>query len=101
MSRVVLLGPTEGVGALGLGLAKLAAAALGHALHTQRDRTIAIHIIQAPEAELLGWVEHWTPKVGPIGSHLIIPTKKTLTYKGNHQPFGSNHRDPLVAGGLK
>ena len=55
MIRVVLLGPTEGVGALEVGLAELAAAALGHALDTQRERTITIHIIQAPEAELLGW----------------------------------------------
>mmetsp|Transcript_31268 Transcript_31268/g.74607 ORF Transcript_31268/g.74607 Transcript_31268/m.74607 type:complete len:264 (-) Transcript_31268:2-793(-) len=55
MVRVVLLRPPEGVGALGVGLAELAAAALRHTLDAQGDGAIAVHIVHSPEAELLGW----------------------------------------------
>ena len=55
MVRVVLFRPPEGVGALGVGLAELAAAALRHTLDAQGDGAIAVHIVHSPEAELLGW----------------------------------------------
>ena len=74
MIRVVLLRPPEGVGALEVGLAELAAVALGHALYAQGDGTIAAHVVQAPKAELLGWAAARLDGHGACEGHEVGPT---------------------------
>ena len=54
MVRIVLLRPTERVGALKVGFAELTAVALAHTLHAKWDRAVAIHIIHTSKTELIG-----------------------------------------------
>mmetsp|Transcript_35690 Transcript_35690/g.74243 ORF Transcript_35690/g.74243 Transcript_35690/m.74243 type:complete len:261 (-) Transcript_35690:6-788(-) len=77
MVCVVLLRPPEGVRALGVGLAELAATALGHTLYAQRDGAIPVHIVHSPEAELLGWAAAQLDRCRAREGHEVGPAHVT------------------------